>query len=60
MSGPPRRRRSDLGLAAAGAVIVLGGVGVGLVEWLGLPKGSVWGVVAATVALAAALRALGR
>jgi hypothetical protein len=49
-----------VGLAAAGAVIVLGGLGIGLVEWLGLPRGSVWAVVAATVALAAALRALVR
>lgn len=60
MTHPPRGRRSDLGLAAAGAVIVLGGVGIGLVEWLGLPKGAVWAVVAATVVLAAALRALVR
>lgn len=60
MNHPPRRRRSHAGLAAAGAVIVLGGVGIGLVEWLGLPKGSVWAVVAATVALAAALRTLVR
>ncbi|HXG02143.1 MAG TPA: hypothetical protein VNO23_01840 [Candidatus Binatia bacterium] len=60
MNHPPRHRRSHAGLAAAGAVIVLGGVGIGLVEWLGLPKGSVWAVVAATVALAAALRTLVR
>ena len=46
-----RRRRSQTGLVIAGAVVVAGGVAVGVVELLHLPKGSVWVVVAATVAL---------
>jgi hypothetical protein len=35
----------------AGGVVVLGGVAVGITELLHFPKGSVWVVVAATVAL---------
>ena len=46
-----RRRRSQTGLVLAGAVVVVGGVTVGVVELLHFPKGSVWGVVAATIAL---------
>ena len=46
-----RQRRSQTGLVVAGAVVVSGGVAVGLVELLHFPKGSVWVVVAATVAL---------
>jgi hypothetical protein len=51
-------RRSHWGLVAAGVVVIAGGVGVGLVEILHLPKGSIWLVVGATVALVAAIRAL--
>ena len=46
-----RQRRSQTGLVLAGAVVVAGGVAVGVVELLRFPKGSVWVVVAATVAL---------
>jgi uncharacterized membrane protein len=46
-----RQRRSQTGLVIAGAVVVAGGVAVGVVELLHFPKGSVWVVVAATVAL---------
>ena len=46
-----RRRRSQAGLVLAGGVVIAGGVAVGLVELLHFPKGSVWVVVAATVAL---------
>lgn len=53
-----RTRRSDRGLVLAGAVVILGGFGVGLVELLHFPKGSIWVIVAATVALVAAIRIL--
>jgi len=39
-------------------VVVAGGVAVALVELLRFPKGTVWVVVAVTVALVAAIRAL--
>jgi uncharacterized membrane protein len=44
-------RRSQTGLVLAGAVVVAGGVAVGVVELLHFPKGSVWVVVAATIVL---------
>jgi len=43
-------------LVLAGAVVIAGGVGVAVVEWLGFPKGSVWIVVAVTVALVVVIR----
>ena len=46
-----RQRRSQTGLVLAGAVVVAGGVAVGLIELLRFPKGSVWVVAAATIAL---------
>jgi len=46
-----RQRRSQTGLVLAGAVVVAGGVAVGVVELLHFPKGSVWVVVSAVVAL---------
>lgn len=46
-----RRRRSQTGLVLAGAVVIAGGVAVGLAELFQFPKGSVWVVVAATAAL---------
>jgi len=51
-----RHARSRAGLVLAGAVVVAGGVGVAVVEWLGFPKGSVWIVVAITVALVVVIR----
>ncbi|HSE92394.1 MAG TPA: hypothetical protein VLF19_03740 [Methylomirabilota bacterium] len=51
-------RRRRLGLALAGAVVIAGGLGVGVVELMRLPKGSVWVVVAATLGLVALIRAL--
>lgn len=53
--GTTRRRR--LGLVLAGAVVVIGGVGVGVVEVLRLPRGSVWFVVGGTILLVALIRA---
>lgn len=51
-------RRSQRGLALAGGVVVAGALGIGVVEWLQFPGGTVWLVVGATVILAAAIRAL--
>ncbi len=57
---PSRHARSQAGLVLAGAVVIAGGVGVGVVEWLGFPRGSVWIVVALTVALVVVIRGLTR
>ena len=46
-----RQRRSQAGLVLAGGVVIAGGVAVGVVELLHFPKGSVWVVIAATIAL---------
>ena len=46
-----KRRRSQTGLVIAGAVVIAGGVAIGLAELFRFPKGSVWVVVAATAAL---------
>jgi uncharacterized membrane protein YgaE (UPF0421/DUF939 family) len=48
---PGKHRRSQTGLVLAGAVVVAAGVAIGLVEFFRFPKGSVWVVVAATIAL---------
>ncbi len=55
---PAVRRRRRLGLALAGAVVIAGGLGIGVVELLRLPKGFVWVVVAVTVGLIALIRML--
>lgn len=52
------RRRARLGLLGAGAAVIAGGVGIGVVEVLHLPKGSVWIVVIATLGLVALIRGL--
>ena len=52
------RQRRRLGLALAGAVVIAGGLGIGVVELLRLPKGFVWVVVAVTVGLVALIRML--
>ena len=53
-----RRRRSQTGLVVAGGVVVAAGVTIGLVELFRFPKGSVWAVVAVTVALVFAIMKL--
>ena len=53
-----RRRRSQTGLVLAGGVVIVAGVAVGLVELLHFPKGSVWIVVALTVAVVFAIMKL--
>jgi uncharacterized membrane protein len=50
------RRRANLGLLLAGAVVIAGGFGIAVVEVLRWPKGSVWLVVGATVLLVTAIR----
>jgi hypothetical protein len=51
-------RRGRLGLLLAGAVVIAGGFGVAVVEVLRWPRGSLWIVVAVTVALVALIRVL--
>jgi uncharacterized membrane protein YgaE (UPF0421/DUF939 family) len=53
-----RRRRSQTGLIVAGGVVVAAGVAVGLVELFRFPRGSVWVVVAITIALVFAIMKL--
>lgn len=43
------RRRGYLGHVLAGAAIIAGGMGIGLVEALRLPRGTVWVVVVIVV-----------
>ncbi|MGH7391981.1 MAG: hypothetical protein ACREM3_21360 [Candidatus Rokuibacteriota bacterium] len=51
-------RRRRLGLVLAGAVVIAGGLGIGVVELLRLPQGTVWIVVVATIGLVALIRTL--
>jgi membrane protein YdbS with pleckstrin-like domain len=53
-----RRRRSQVGLVLAGAVVIAAGVVIGLVELFAYPKGTVWIVVAVTIAVVAAIMKL--
>jgi uncharacterized membrane protein YgaE (UPF0421/DUF939 family) len=46
-----RRRRSQTGLVLAGGVVIAAGVAVGLVELFLFPKGTVWVIVAITIAV---------
>jgi hypothetical protein len=55
-----RRRRSQAGLVLAGGVVIAAGVAIGLVELFRLPKGSVWVVVAVTIALVFSIMKLTR
>jgi len=52
------RRRSQIGLVLAGAVVIAAGVAVGLVELFRYPKGSVWVVVAVAAGLIALIMRL--
>ena len=56
----PRRRRSHVGLVLAGAVVILAGFAIAMVEALKLPKGAIWVVVAAAIVLVAAIRSITR
>jgi hypothetical protein len=53
-----RRRRSDLGLLIAGAVVIVAGFAVAIVEALHFPKGSIWLVVGGTVVIVTVIRLL--
>ena len=55
-----RRRRSHLGLALAGAVVILAGFAIAIVEALQLPKGSIWAVAAAAMLLIIVIRSMTR
>lgn len=52
------RRRSHVGLALAGAVVILAGFAIAIVEALQLPKGSIWIVVAVAVVLVIVIRSI--
>jgi len=56
----PRRRRSQLGLVLSGAVVILAGFAIAIVEAMHLPKGSIWFVAGAAIALVAAIRSITR
>ena len=50
------RRRSHWGTVVAGAVVVVAGFGIAVVEALKFPKGSIWLVVVATLLLLLVIR----
>jgi membrane protein YdbS with pleckstrin-like domain len=56
----PRRRRSQLALVLSGAVVILAGFAIAIVEAMHRPKGSIWFVVGAAIALVAAIRSITR
>jgi hypothetical protein len=53
-----RRRRSQVGLVLAGAVVIAAGLAIGLVELLRYPKGSLWVIVAVAAGLIALIMKL--
>ena len=53
-------RRGPMAHLLAGAAIVAGAIGIGVVEALRLPKGSVWLVVAITLVVVVVARSLPR
>ena len=55
-----RRRRSQLGPLLSGAVVILAGFGIALVEAYQAPKASIWVVVVSAVLLIAVIRLLTR
>jgi hypothetical protein len=55
-----RRQRAHAGLVLAGAVVILAGFAIALVEAFKLPKGTIWVVVAGTVILVAVIRGVTR
>jgi hypothetical protein len=54
------RRRARIAPLLSGAVVILAGFGIALVEALKLPKASIWIVVAGAIALIAIIRMLTR
>lgn len=54
------RRRSHWGTVVAGGVVIVGAIGVAVVEALKLPKGSIWIVVAAALGLVVLIRRVTR
>jgi hypothetical protein len=53
-----RRRRSQAGLIAAGGIVIAAGFAIAIVEAMQLPKGSIWVVVGAAVAIVVLIRRL--
>ena len=53
-------KRSRTGTVLAACVVIAGGFTVAVVEMLHLPKGTIWLVVAAAVAILAIIRAATR
>jgi len=53
-------RRARWATIAAGAILILAGFGIALVELLRFPKGSGWVVVGAAALLLSLLRVVGR
>ena len=56
----PRPRRSHVALALSGAVVILAGFGIAIVEALKFPKASIWVLVGLTIAIVALIRWLDR
>ena len=54
------RRRSHWGTVVAGGVVIVGAIGVAVVEALKLPTGSIWIVVAAALGLVLLIRRVTR
>ena len=54
------RRRSHWGSMLAGGVVIAAGFGIAMVEALKFPKGSIWIVVAAALALVLLIRRASR
>ena len=54
------RRRSHWGTVVAGGVVIVGAIGVAVVEALKLPKGSIWIVVAVALGLVLLIRRVTR
>jgi hypothetical protein len=54
-----RRRRARWASVLAGAVVIVAGFGVALVEVYLLPKGSIWLVIGAAALLVVVIRGLG-
>jgi uncharacterized membrane protein YgaE (UPF0421/DUF939 family) len=54
------RRRSRTGSILAASVVIAAGFAIAVVEMLRLPKGTIWVVVVAAVAILAVIRATTR
>jgi mannose/fructose/N-acetylgalactosamine-specific phosphotransferase system component IIC len=55
-----RSKRSHLGLALAGLVVIAAGFAIAIAEAMRMPKYSIWVVVGVTVAVVALIRVVTR